>query len=318
VTVFELSASADGKRIAPVINKRLYDVYVGEIGSDPSLRNSLRRLTWDERNDSPSDWTPDGTAVLFQSNRSGNWDIYKQAPGERRAIPLVAGPADETNPVVSPDGKHLLYKSRVFGADPEASVMRVSLSGGPTSRVMDLRNNGALFRCASRGDGPCVVSEPHEEGLLFATFDPVRGRRSDIVTVDSAERPVWNEGWDLSPDGSRIAILPTDRAVHGLATYRDAIRIIPVGGGPSTDIPLPSTLGNYTVSWAADGRSLFVSGSRSEPGDWVIVRADTSGHTEILLSGESAFHLARPSPDGKHLALRKSGWETNVWLLEGF
>ncbi len=39
----------------------------------------------------------------------GNFDIYKQALGQRTAEPLVAGPKDECDPTLTPDGAWLFY-----------------------------------------------------------------------------------------------------------------------------------------------------------------------------------------------------------------
>jgi hypothetical protein len=37
------------------------------------------RLTLDDRQDIPFDWTPDGKSVLFISDRTGTFNVYRQA-----------------------------------------------------------------------------------------------------------------------------------------------------------------------------------------------------------------------------------------------
>jgi Tol biopolymer transport system component len=53
---------------------------------------SPRRLTNDEANDLPFAWTPDSKAVLFASDRSGTFGIFKQGISEDTAQALITGP----------------------------------------------------------------------------------------------------------------------------------------------------------------------------------------------------------------------------------
>ena len=138
-----LSASADGKRLALLKSTSQWDVYVGELEESGTGMKPPRRLTFDERNDFPAAWTPDSKAVLFSSDRNGNMDIFKQALDQRSAEPIVAGPSEECDPVVSPDGAWILYfgltgGQRLYSADP-VSLRRAPLSGGPSELVLNER-----------------------------------------------------------------------------------------------------------------------------------------------------------------------------------
>src|SRR5262249_52924794 len=81
-TDFSLSmpnATADGKRLVFARVKAQTDVYVGDVGvGGTSLKNTRRRWTLDDRNDEPTAWMRDNKSVLFKSDRSSNYDIYKQ------------------------------------------------------------------------------------------------------------------------------------------------------------------------------------------------------------------------------------------------
>ena len=68
-----------------------------------------RRLTIDESDDAAWDWTADSRAVLFQSNRNGNWDIFKQDISQTEAEAIVATPENEQHPNLSPDRAFILY-----------------------------------------------------------------------------------------------------------------------------------------------------------------------------------------------------------------
>ena len=87
--VWGLSASADGKRL--VLNKvTLQDqVYLGELTAGGTRMKAPQRLTNDDAFDLPTAWTPDGQAVLFDSNRNGTWSIFKRGINQETAEPGV-------------------------------------------------------------------------------------------------------------------------------------------------------------------------------------------------------------------------------------
>ncbi len=307
---FRLSASSAGRRLAAVILKRQRDVYVGELREGVVTMASLRRLTLDDRDDRVSDWTPDAAAVVFASNRRGNWDIYKQGVNARMAEPIVDGPANETDPVLYGDANTLLYKSRSAGPDGSPSavyLMRMPLAGGPTHQVMELHGGTVSFRCPRQSGADCVLGEALEGELVLTAFDPSLGRGRELARMPVSEMTIGNPGvgWDVSPDGTRIAV----PFLHG-------IRIFPVTGGASVDIPVLESDMPFTLGWAVDGKTLFVSTKR--PDGLALLRVDETGRSQTLWSVGTLYTLPRPSPDGRYLALEKFNYEADAWLLENF
>src|SRR5260370_38174680 len=76
--VFSISASADGKRIAYVKGVPQPDVYVAKLQASGALEEP-QRLTLDDRQDLPFDWTTDNKSVIFISDRTGTFCLYKQS-----------------------------------------------------------------------------------------------------------------------------------------------------------------------------------------------------------------------------------------------
>src|SRR5439155_5380368 len=104
------NGSADGMRLVFVRDTANPDVYVSELEANGTrLKTSPRRLTLDERDDEPAAWTPDSKAVIFSSNRSGNYDIFKQTLDKDTAEPVVATPQVESVPRLSCDGSWIVY-----------------------------------------------------------------------------------------------------------------------------------------------------------------------------------------------------------------
>ena len=104
------NATADGKRLVFSRVSAQTDVYVSDLeAGGMRLKTPPRRLTLDERNDAPTAWTPDSKAVLFNSDRSGKSDIYKQALDQDSAEPFMATPQVINVVRLSPDGEWIVY-----------------------------------------------------------------------------------------------------------------------------------------------------------------------------------------------------------------
>src|SRR6266852_4265056 len=73
------------------------DLYVAELESKSRL-GPPRRFTLEGRNNLPSAWTHDGQALFFDSDRNGNWDIFRQRLLERNAADFVWVPENKPDP----------------------------------------------------------------------------------------------------------------------------------------------------------------------------------------------------------------------------
>ena len=146
-----------------------------------------RRLTLDERRDFPCAWTRDSKAVLFSSENNGHLDIFKQALDQETAEPVVAGPGDQYEPILSPDGNMILYRQEVTGG--KVLLMRVPVSGGAPETVPE--GKGFDVRCSWSPATLCVLGEesPDRKQYIFSAFDPMKGRGRELTRV-SFKQPV--------------------------------------------------------------------------------------------------------------------------------
>jgi hypothetical protein len=67
-----------------------------------------RRLTLDDADDFPFDWTVDNKAVLFIPNRTGTDNIFRQRIYETSAEMLPFGPKEKSVCHLNPDGTQIL------------------------------------------------------------------------------------------------------------------------------------------------------------------------------------------------------------------
>lgn len=85
--------------------------YKENIASYVQEKYMVKQLTTDPSDDAYPVFTNNGEEIFFQSNRNGNWDIYKYNIVNQELTQVTNSPADEELPWVSSDGKTLYYTS---------------------------------------------------------------------------------------------------------------------------------------------------------------------------------------------------------------
>jgi eukaryotic-like serine/threonine-protein kinase len=310
VAVAVMNGTTDGKRLAILKYSAQSDVYVGELEAGSRRLKNPRRLTFDERNDLPGAWTRDGRGVLFSSDRHGQSDIFKQALDQESAEPVVLGPDNKHDPVLTPDDNLLLYIQDVAGSGER--IMRVPQSGGSPEIVLEGKGINTL-RCSRSPASVCVYGEegPERRECIFYAFDPMKGKGSELSRV-TLKQPIDRYFWDLSHDGSCLAFT---QYLRGSQTH---IQILPLSRGDAKDLVIKRDMQPTSLDWAIDDMG-FLVGSCTPAGALFFV--DFSGRSDELWKSVAIYGLGPrgiPSPDGRYLAML--GWATdnNVWMLENF
>jgi dipeptidyl aminopeptidase/acylaminoacyl peptidase len=214
---------------------------------DLNDKNS-RQFTFGNGQDSSPRWSPDGKLVLFISNRTTSseekenkkmqlWVIPARG-GEAKCITNVEGGIQ--SPEWSPDGKHILFLSKVFkGEKAEGSDVTII-------RRIDYKWDGrGIF------DGErihlFVVSLEDEETKQLTDGD------YDVLSA------TWN------PDGSQIAFISDiekiDDVMHSLF-FKKIYTVSKKGGEPELlwDGAKWDVGARMALSWSADGKHIAFSG----------------------------------------------------------
>jgi Tol biopolymer transport system component len=203
--IWGLQASADGKRLVLLKTAFQTQIYLGELAAAGTRMHPARRLTNNEADDEPFAWTPDSQAVLFDSDRNGTRDIFKQGINEDAdaAQRLTEGPQDVFGPHVTPDGAWILYIEIPEGAaSGKERLMRIPISGGAPQPVLEMRRGWHM--CARPPASFCVISEESQDAkqLTITAFDPLKGRGKVLLTLPTES----GDDVGLSPDGHILAI----------------------------------------------------------------------------------------------------------------
>jgi Tol biopolymer transport system component len=245
--------------------------------------------------------------VIFESYRYGSFDLFRQDIDQSAAQPLAVSNDSKVLAHVSPDGKWILYNQEF--AKKQWKVMRIPLSGGPAETLLSESVVPGEYNCSPQPSGRCVFRAIQNDQFVFRELDAVRGKGRELARTRWS--PAIIGDWDISPDGSLVAIPDHDP--------RDArIRLVPLdarGGTTERTVTVKGLKNLSGVTWAADGRGWYVS--VSSPIGGVLFYVDLEGRilTKLMESMVSIF--AVPSPDGRHVAYVDWAASANVWQVRG-
>jgi hypothetical protein len=319
-----LSASADGTRL--VFRKFTYraQIYVGDLTAGGTRLSSPGRLTNDEADNALTGWTADSKAVLFTSDRISKSGVFKQGISERTPEPLVTGREALYTPRLSPDGAWVLYMDAFQTAPghvPIYRLMRVPANGGMPRLVFETSQNWANYYCARAPANFCAILAKSRDAkqLTLTEFDPLKGKgkllrtiENDPGSTDPATPACWQFAGALAPDGSTFAIARKSEAdIH--------IRLLSMSGGSDREVTVRDWPNISGLDWSADGKGLYC-GVMSPQGN-ALLYVDLKGGVQVLwrsrnVASDSDFLAGIPSPDGRHLAMWRTAYNSNAWMIE--
>ena len=305
--VFSVASSGDSKRIIYLKGVPQPDVYVGRLEHSGSL-SEPQRLTLDDRQDLPFDWTADGKEVIFISDRTGTFNVYKQAIGQAVPDVVVGGNQPVTEPRLSPDGTQLLYLVYPSAGESTSDIplMRVPLAGGAPQAILKA-NWISNHQCARAPASVCIYSVVTEHDLTFFTFDPFQGQGSQVYQIKDDLPQLYN--WSLSPDGTTLAI-----AKGKWAEEEPRIHLVSLRGAAERWLTLQGWTGLVSLDWAADSKGIWACSSEEKN---ALLYIDLQGNAHsVWRPTKTRVGWAIPSRDGKYLALHVNSKSANVWMLE--
>jgi eukaryotic-like serine/threonine-protein kinase len=317
------SATTEGKKFVFSKCKVQLDVYVAEFFAKGPHLATPRRLTLDDADDLPLDWTFDDSSVLFLSNRTGAgniFNIFTQRIDQNSADMVVSGPEQKMMARMNPDGSQIIYSvppnlPGVVSQGPRATetvpqtvrLLRVPTQGGPSQLILegpDIVN----FQCSRAPANICILSRSQPDSFVFAAFDPTNGSQREVAKLHQTPSG-WN--WSLSPDGTTIATIE-------FSGKNQQIHLISLSGQAQRTIALKDWDNLRSLDWAADGKGFFIS-SNSTGHLSTLLYVDLAGNAHPLWQLKNfQANWGIPSHDGKYVAIAAPTTECNAWMVENF
>lgn len=303
-----MSVSTERQRLLLWRSNANSETFISDVDPQTQKLQPLRRLTLDQSVNMVTAWTPDSRFILFSSNRTGFFKLYRQALDQTVPELLVDGRGTEVIRL-SPDGTHLLYVVRNEPANGKEleqpllpSVMRVPAEGG-SPQVLFQVPALADIQCARTPSTLCLLDTGHPDGTI--SFDADTGSTKSFSLGGTFER----DEWGLAPDGSTLAFILKDQ------------KLIFVNLSSKTfhEVKLDQWKQLIAVDWAPDSKSVYIP-SRRPNGNYVVLRVEPRGSSRVVLEGGKTprYQWAIPAPDGRHVAVMALTGENNVWMVEHF
>jgi len=294
-----VSVSHDGRRMVIVPTRSPFSVFVAGLDQASEKLEKPVRLTNDSWNNWPWAWSADSQTLFYVSSRN-KIGLYKSRLSSNSPELMTSG-LGYTSATVTPDNAWLLY----IATDTQTrknELVRIPVSGGSPKTVLTTSDR-ADVACSRSGSQICVLAERVDKQQIYSLVDPMRGRLSELGRHDG------DPFWGLSPDGTKIAIVPYSE---------DRVEILDLKSKQIREIrPVPPQTALQIPVWSADGRRLFLTAFPNDRGR--LLEMEMNGHTNLLLQNPTGW-IGYPtaSPDGKHLAYIYVAEESNVTLLEHF
>jgi Tol biopolymer transport system component len=135
----ELAMSPDGKRLALSILKQNADVWRLPVSPETGKpTGEPQELITTTREDSRASWSHDGTKIAFNSDRSGDMNIWLYSFSDGTTKQLTRGPGGDFQGTWSPDGRQIVFFSSRSG---NADIWSLDLE---TSALKQLTNGSAI------------------------------------------------------------------------------------------------------------------------------------------------------------------------------
>jgi serine/threonine protein kinase len=245
-----VALSPDGRTLAFTTLQPRQDLFVmnAEGGAPVQLTDDVARDRW------PS-WDPDGSRILFMSNRGGRYETWSIRP-DGSALTQLTRTHEESfwSPLLSPDGRRLAASSQknavIFDASGPPPWERFERLPNPSAPP------GVVFMASLWSPDGAALG-----GGLRVGGGALRPARYSLA--DRAVRAY--EG-----DGDLLASLPGGQRV--LMVGHDGLAVLDLrSGAPTVLVPASPDLGQFlgTASASRDGRTIVYFRSRAESDVWL-------------------------------------------------
>ena len=166
------------------------------------------RFTSDPMRDFDPSWSPDGSRVVFLSNRTGQWGLYvKPASGTGKEDLLFESPADKSDTIWSRDGKFVTFTAIGTKTRSDIWVLPNPLGDAAARKPYAfLQTEATESQAILSPDGNYLAYSSDENRTLEVYVQSFPGKEGKFqISTNGGTRPVW------SRDGKELFYIAADQ-----------------------------------------------------------------------------------------------------------
>jgi Tol biopolymer transport system component/DNA-binding winged helix-turn-helix (wHTH) protein len=261
--------------------------------SRPPRQTQSRQITYVLGFPGHPTFSPDGTQVAFHwdGGQKGEFNIYILRIGSGNPQRLTSGPADDRDPVWSPDGRDIAFRRTI--SDSESTIVFVPAMGGSSTGSGSIGGERTVARVdrlrslAWSADGKWIAYSQHSP-QNEAGPDPREGIHAISLSSGETIR--------ITPPGSGDGLPAFSRDGRQLALVRSGdVWVVPLDAHLKlAGAPRRVTFGAKNPRdplWMSDGQSLIYSAERGAHRKLWWVSTVRNG-SPVELGGEDVFEPA--------------------------
>jgi TolB protein len=286
-----------------------------ETGREDPLTSNTGKNYWPR-------FSPDGRRMVYQSNQTGNWEVWILDVKTKEETPLTNHPSADIAPEWSPDGQYVSFLSNRSGP---FQIWLLDIRSGKVSRLL---TKSVL--------APRSINYGHGGQIPAHRWSP-DGHKIGFLTRDEQKTALWSvDRYGKNPQELISGLLDFDwyrdcrhivytRTATDTSGLRELVLLDLVSGdqevilrGPYVDVAAAKT-GNAVLF--ASGASHFSQDLFMLPlSRFAQALVHTSGEPTQLTHGNGLWHVHNGtwSPDGKSVAFSRDRAEADIYLIENY
>jgi Tol biopolymer transport system component/predicted Ser/Thr protein kinase len=279
-----LSMSRQGNRLAYVRSAFDTNIWRIEIPKSKSRSNPPTKLIASTNLDQGPQYSPDGRKIVFESTRSGSYEIWVCDSNGTNLLQLTSFDRTTGTPRWSPDGRHIAFDARM---ETNSDIYITGAEGGSPRRITTETSEDAIPSWSR--DGRWIYFASNRTGDHQVWKVPAEGGEAVQVTKQGGFASF------VSPDGKFVYYAKIDRP--GL--WR-----IGVEGGEETPVLDYPELG-YWGWWAVVNEGIYFINVEMKQHPVIEFFSFSTGRVRQIAKMEKEAVIAGPglaiSPDGQSI-----------------
>ncbi|MGH2830636.1 MAG: TolB family protein [Actinomycetota bacterium] len=254
-----------------------------------------------------------GVQIVFESNRDGNFEIYRMNGDGTGQTRLTTNVAEDRNPKWSPNRNKIAFSSardgnfEIYVMNPDGTGQTRLTTNTSSDRWPTWSPNGSKIAFSSARDGNFEIYVMNSDGTG-------QTRLTTNTAID--DHPAWSTGavqgnGGEGNGGDRIAFTSTRDGNNEIYVMNTD------GTGPTRLTNNPAF--DFEPTWADHGASIFFASNR-DGGDFDIFAMTSSGMNQTNLTPTSPAVDAAPGSCGGTITfqtIRTGNWNIGLMDLDG-